>query len=146
MYFAESRWGADSQGRPGQAYNGGNIALVWLKSKKNLRVTNSQSGRQVFTQAFSSDSENLRWSVLQGPAVHVLLDTRPPRTLNVRSVRRFVEQNYVAYLFLAAPAFRIIAAHFVASESDSNPKTAEYFLPTTWATTKSMLIPALAIA
>jgi hypothetical protein len=49
------------------------------------------------------------------------------------------------YLFLAA-AFRMIAAHFVASASDSNPKTAEYFLPTTWATRKSMLIPAPAMA
>jgi hypothetical protein len=50
------------------------------------------------------------------------------------------------FFFLAAVAFRIIAAHFVASASDSNPKTAEYFLPTTWATRKSMLIPAPAMA
>ena len=34
--------GADSQGLRGQAYNGGNIAPVWLKSKKNLRVTSPQ--------------------------------------------------------------------------------------------------------
>jgi hypothetical protein len=53
----------------------------------------------------------------------------------------------VLYLFfLPAVAFRIIAAHLVASASDSNPKTAEYFLPTTWAKRKSMLMPALAMA
>jgi hypothetical protein len=41
------------------------------------------------------------------------------------------EQVKVLYFFfLLAVAFRIIAAHFVASASDSNPKTAEYFLPT----------------
>ena len=34
-------------------------------------------------------------------------------------------------VFLAAAVFRIMAAHFVASASDSNPKTAEYFLPIT---------------
>ena len=38
----------------------------------------------------------------------------------------------------------IIAAHFVGSASNSNPKTAE-FLPTTRATRKSMLIPASAM-
>jgi hypothetical protein len=54
--------------------------------------------------------------------------------------------NGFDHFFLAAPAFRIIAAHFVASASDSNPKTAEYFLPITWATRKSMLIPAPAMA
>jgi hypothetical protein len=61
--------------------------------------------------------------------------------------RNITEQDRALYLFfLAAAAFRIIAAHFVASASDSNPKTAEYFLPTTWATRKSMLIPAPAMA
>src|SRR5215471_11083918 len=56
------------------------------------------------------------------------------------------ETDCVVYLFLAAVAFRIIAAHFVASVSDSNPKTAEYFRPTTCATRKSTLIPASAMA
>src|SRR5262249_60440904 len=55
-------------------------------------------------------------------------------------------ENYFVYRFFAAVALRIIAAHFVASASDSNPKTAEYFLPTTWARRKSMLIPAPAMA
>ena len=57
------------------------------------------------------------------------------------------DNEHIVYLFfLAAPAFRIIAAHLVASASDANPKTAEYFLPTTWAKRKSMLMPASAMA
>ena len=56
------------------------------------------------------------------------------------------QYKYMAYLFFVAPAFRIIAAHFAASASDSNPKTAEYFFPTTWAIRKSRLIPASAMA
>jgi len=59
---------------------------------------------------------------------------------------RRANENIWAYLFCVAPAFRIIAAHFAASASDSNPKTAEYFFPTTWATRKSRLIPASAMA
>ncbi len=56
------------------------------------------------------------------------------------------QYKYMAYLFFVAPAFRIIAEHFAASASDSNPKTAEYFFPTTWAIRKSRLIPASAMA
>jgi hypothetical protein len=51
-------------------------------------------------------------------------------------------ENYFVCLFAAA-AFRIIAPHFVASVSDSNPKTAEYFLPTTWATRKIHVDPRI---
>src|SRR5687768_646758 len=40
--FRRNRWGADSQALRGQAYDGGNIAPVWLKSKKNLRVISPQ--------------------------------------------------------------------------------------------------------
>ena len=69
---------------------------------------------------------------------------KKPKVANNRDL---VEQQRLFYrVFLAAAAFRIIAAHFVASASDSKPKTAEYFLPTTWATTKSMLMPASAMA
>src|SRR5215470_19403853 len=57
------------------------------------------------------------------------------------------ETDCVVYLFFfIAAALRIIAAHFVASVSDPNPKTAEYFRPTTWATRKSTLIPVSAMA
>jgi|SRR5215831_19244250 len=50
------------------------------------------------------------------------------------------------YCLFAAAAFLIAAAPFVASASDSKPNMAEYFLPITWATTKSMLMPSSAMA
>jgi hypothetical protein len=55
-------------------------------------------------------------------------------------------ENYFVYRLFAAAAFLISAAPFVASASDSKPNMPEYFLPTTWATTKSMLMPASAMA
>ena len=63
-----------------------------------------------------------------------------------RSARSTGRPTAVVYLLFTAAAFRINATALAASSSDSNPRTAEYFLRRTWAKRKFMLIPASAIA
>ncbi len=63
-----------------------------------------------------------------------------PRFPRARTTLRFA-----AYFFFSA-AFLMIGVAFFASASVSKPRTAENFLPITWAMKNAMLISAAAIA